>query len=66
MNQVILDRLWRLNRIAIARGLLGVAGVFCIGDSFEETIDIRNRTWHRATGTRRWQRIKPLKDNLLT
>lgn len=65
MNQFTLDLLWHLNRGIIARGF-ALLGVFCAADSFEETITVRERTWHRATGTRPWQEMRPLRGNLVT
>ena len=65
MNQLILNLLWHLNRIAVGRGA-SLSGVACVADNFEETITFRGRTWHRATGTRLWQEMKPFHGNLPT
>lgn len=65
MIQLILNLLWHLNRIAVARGA-SLDHVFCVADSFEETITYKGRTWHRATGARAWRRMKPFEGNLPT
>jgi len=65
MNQLLLNLHWHLNRLAVSRGAT-LFGVSCVGDGFEETITCKGRTWHRRTGTHRWQPMKPLQGNLPT
>jgi hypothetical protein len=65
MNQLFLNLLWHLNRVVVRNGL-SLRDVSCIADSDEETMTYRGCTWHRVTGTRVWQRIKPLQGNLIT
>jgi hypothetical protein len=65
MTQRELNLLWRLNRLAIRLGW-PVPGLGCTADTFEEVIEFRGRTWHRRTGTLKWDPMLPLAGNLRT